>query len=102
MAAWFSSKSWQASIFIRQSCFFCDKHVFRSSQVSEIGFRIFSQDFGTSGSGSFVKFVFSGKSNFGKIVFTQVLVLAFFQFHVDFVHEVGLVKSFVACKIKSV
>jgi len=36
----------------------------RSSQVSEIGFKIFSKSFGKFGSGFFVRFIFSGKVGF--------------------------------------
>ena len=40
------------------------------SQVSEIGFKIFSKSFGKFGSGFFAKLIFSGKVIFSKVSFS--------------------------------
>ena len=40
------------------------------SQVSEIGFKIFSKSFGKFGSGFFARFIFSGKVIFSKVSFS--------------------------------
>ena len=40
-----------------------------SSQVSEIGFKIFSKSFGKFGSGFFARLIFSGKAIFSKVSF---------------------------------
>ena len=105
LAAWFSSKSWQASIFIWQSCFFATSTFFgqvrflKSASIFSVKVLVNLAQALSSGS-SFLASQILGKIIL-KQVFRQVLALAFFQFHVDFVDKVRLVKNFVACKIKS-
>jgi hypothetical protein len=47
--------------FHRSKLAFVASIIFRQSQVSEIGFKVFNQRFGEFGSGFFVRLFFSGK-----------------------------------------
>ena len=77
------------------------------SQVSEIGFKIFSKSFGKFGSGFFARFIFFWQSKllqsqFFSKGFGKFSALRFGQSVMFSKANVGLVKNYGACKIKSV
>ena len=82
LVSWFSVKVSVSRRFHLAKFVFHGWHFIWSSQVSEIGFKIFSKSFGKFGSGFFARFIFSGKVNFSQSQFfskgfSKFLVLRF-------------------------
>ncbi len=105
-ASRFSGKVLASKRFRLAKCAFLACVLFRSNQVSEISFKVFSQSFCNISSGFFVRLIFFWQRNFlarsfFQHWFRQVLALAFFQVMFIFNSKVGLVKNCRACKIKS-